>query len=257
MTNTSERSHALTFAGDSAVVTGAASGIGAATAQLLVDAGIRTLALDVNDADSRGLTRDDLMVGLSVDVRDSDALKTALRRAFPDGRLNYVVNCAGVPAHTGFRGVGAADWHAVLDVNLIGAYNVIESCADLLAAAHPAAIVNITSMEATRVIALTNPDPNPHYAASKAALTMLTRTAARALGGHTRVNSIAPGFVATPMAGEHGDTSRLPTQLAARTVLNRWAAPHEIADAAAFLLSDQASFITGADLRVDGGFATT
>ncbi len=257
MTGTCARSHSLTFAGDSAVVTGAASGIGAATAQLLVNAGIRTLALDLNGPAERYQTRDDLMVSRAVDVRDSDALKTALRQAFPDGQLNYVVNCAGVPAHTGFRDVSAGQWRSVLEVNLIGAYNVIDSCADLLAAGDPAAIVNITSIEATRVIALTNPDPNPHYAASKAALTMLTRTAARALGGHTRVNSIAPGFVATPMAAEHGDTITLPPQLAARTLLDRWAQPREIAAAAAFLLSDQARYITGADLRVDGGFATT
>jgi NAD(P)-dependent dehydrogenase (short-subunit alcohol dehydrogenase family) len=197
------------------------------------------------------------MVSQAIDVRDSDALKGALRQAFPDGRVNYVVNCAGIPAHTGFRGVSAGQWRAVLEVNLVGAYNVIDSCADLLAAGTPAAIVNITSMEASRVIALTNPDPNPQYAASKAALMMLTQTAARALGRHTRVNSIAPGFVATPMAVEHGDTAALPPQLAARTVLDRWAQPQDIANAAAFLLSDQASFITGADLRVDGGFATT
>lgn len=257
MTTTSERSHSLTFAGGSAVVTGAASGIGAATAQLLVKAGIRTLTLDLVDPATRYQSRSDLMVSHAIDVRDSGALKNALRQAFPDGRVNYVVNCAGIPAHTGFRGVSAGEWRSVLDVNLIGAYNVIDSCADFLAAGDPAAIVNITSMEATRVIALTNPDPNPHYAASKAALAMLTRTAARALGGHTRVNSIAPGFVATPMAVEHGDTSTLPPQLADRIVLDRWARPHEIADAAAFLLSDQASYITGADLRVDGGFATT
>jgi len=247
----------MTFAGTAAVVTGAGSGIGAATATLLADAGVRTLALDLTDPEPLHRRRDDLVVGRAVDVRDADAVKAALHQAFPEGSLNYVVNCAGVPAHTAFRGLDAGEWHAVLDVNLIGAYTVIDSCADLLAAGHPAAIVNITSMEATRVIALTNPDPNPQYAASKAALAMLTRTAARALGGHIRVNSVAPGFVATPMAIEHGDTSSLPAQLGARTVLNRWAQPTEIAAAAAFLLSDQAGFITGADLCVDGGFAIT
>lgn len=256
MTGTGARSLALTFTGTNAVVTGAASGIGAATARLLTGAGIRTLALDLEDPVHR-LAPSDLLVGRAVDVRDRTALDTAVRQTFPDGRLNYVVNCAGVAAHTGFRGVSPPEWHTMLDVNLVGAYNVIDSCAGLLDAGEPAAIVNITSIEADRVIAFTNPDPNPHYAASKAALAMLTSTAARALGGHTRVNSIAPGFVATPMAAEHGGTATLPPQLAARTVVNRWAQPHEIASAAAFLLSDQASYITGAGLRVDGGLATT
>ncbi|RZT11649.1 NAD(P)-dependent dehydrogenase (short-subunit alcohol dehydrogenase family) [Mycobacterium sp. BK558] len=251
------RSLPLTFAGASAVVTGAASGIGAATAQRLINAGIRTLAIDLHDPATRYQCGGDRMVSRAVDVRDSDAVKAAVQQSFPEGHVNYVVNCAGIPAHTGFRNVSADGWHSVLDVNLVGAYNVIDACADHLAAGEPAAVVNITSIEAGQVIALTNPDPNPHYAASKAALAMLTRTAARALGSHTRVNSIAPGFVATPMAAEHGDTIALPARLAARTVINRWAQPRDIADAVAFLLSDQAGYITGVDLRVDGGFALT
>jgi NAD(P)-dependent dehydrogenase (short-subunit alcohol dehydrogenase family) len=251
----STRSTRLTYGGTNAVVTGAASGIGAATVDMLVHAGIRTLALDLRDEGQAGA--DSLTVREAVDVRDRTAVRAALHRAFPDGRLNYLVNCAGIPAHTGFHGVSADQWRSVLEVNLVGAYNVIDASTDLLAAGDPSAVVNITSMEASRVIALTNPDPNPHYAASKAALAMLTRTAARALGPRVRVNSIAPGFVATPMAAEHGDTSTLPPQLAARTVAGRWAQPSEIASTVGFLLSDQASYVTGSELCVDGGLALT
>ncbi|XTP34838.1 SDR family NAD(P)-dependent oxidoreductase [Mycobacterium sp. TJFP1] len=257
MSSDSLRSLPMTFGGSTAVVTGAASGIGAAITEHLARAGIRTLALDVQNWSADTAGPDDLLVRHNVDVRDSEALRAVLRRTFPEGRLHYVVNCAGIPAHGGFRGVGLAAWRSVLEVNLVGAYNLIDASADHLSASEPAAVVNITSLEASRVIALTNPDPNPHYAASKAALAMLTQTAARALGPRVRVNSIAPGFVATPMAAEHGDTTRLPDRLAARTVLSRWAQPSDIADAAAFLLSDQAGFITGTDLRVDGGFTTT
>lgn len=246
----------LTFGGATAVVTGAASGIGAAITAQLVRAGIRTLAVDLHDRPGDD-TDGEFLVRDRVDVRDGAAVRAALHQAFPGEQLNYLVNCAGIPAHGGFRGVGAAEWRTVLDVNLIGAYTLLDVSADLFATDAPAAVVNITSLEAGRVIALTNPDPNPHYAASKAALAMLTQTAARALGPRVRVNSIAPGFVATPMAAEHGGTDRLPDQLAARTVLARWAQPEDIAHAVAFLLSDQAAYITGADLRVDGGFTTT
>lgn len=253
MTTAAERTAALTFTGRHAVVTGAASGIGAAVTRLLTDAGVRTLAVDVSEPDNRH----GLQVGRAIDVRDGAALRSAVQQAFPDPVVNYVVNCAGIPARTGFRGVSATEWRTLLDVNLIGAYTVIDTCAEFFDEGAPGAVVNITSMEASRVIALTNPDPNPHYAASKAALAMLTRTAARALGPRTRVNSIAPGFIATPMASEHGGTVDLPPTLAARVVADRWGQPEDVAHAVLFLLSDQADYITGAELCVDGGWATT
>lgn len=87
---------------------------------------------------------------------------------------------------------------------------------------------------------------------------MLTQSAARALAADgVRVNSVSPGFVATPMAAAHGDTTTLPPTLAARVPAARFATASDIANAVAFLLSDQASYITGTDLRVDGGFELT
>ncbi|MDZ7884005.1 MAG: SDR family oxidoreductase [Mycobacterium sp.] len=143
-------------------------------------------------------------------------------------------------------------------MDLVGAYNVLEVLTPALRQASPAAVVNITSIEAHRVIALSNPDPTPHYAASKAGLHMLTQSAARALAGdNVRVNSVSPGFVATAMAAAHGSTDQLPTALESRRPAGRFADPADIAHAVAYLLSDQASYVTGADLRVDGGFGLT
>lgn len=246
----------MTFSGGDALVTGAASGIGAAIARTLMSAGVRTIRLDLRAPQPDPDFPAHLQAGVEVDVREPDLLDR-LTGAVPD-RLAYLVNCAGVLDDTGFSGVDRTMWLRCLEINLMGAYNTIDALTPVLRVATPAAVVNISSIEAGRVVALTNPDPTPQYAASKAALHMLTQTAARALADDgVRVNSVSPGFVATPMAAAHGDTGALPPALASRVPAGRFAAPADIAHAVAFLLSDQAGYITGSDLRVDGGFQLT
>jgi NAD(P)-dependent dehydrogenase (short-subunit alcohol dehydrogenase family) len=247
----------LTFQGRVAVVTGAGSGSGAAAAELLTGAGLRVHCLDRafaggRDAGPPGGTE------VVADVTDREAVREALARSLGDDTLSYVVNCAGVLPENGFADVPDSAWRHALDVNLIGAYHVMDAAGAHLAGAPGAAVVNITSLEADRVVALSNPDPNPQYAASKAALRMLTKSAARALAASgTRVNSVSPGFVRTPMAAQHGSGRSLPPALAGRVPLGRFAEAGEVAHAIAFLLSDQASYITGSDLRIDGGFELT
>ena len=248
---------ALTFSAETAVVTGAAGGIGAATATTLLDAGLRVVCLDrvLPDGDGEHDGRRRCVVA---DITDADAVGEALDDALKETPLGYVVNCAGVLDETGFAGVTADAWMRTLDVNLVGAYRLIDAATSRFAPHRGGAVVNVCSIEARRVVALSNPDPNPAYAASKAALAMLTRTAARALApAGVRVNSVSPGFVATAMAAAHGDGSTLPASLAGRVPLGRFAAAPEIAAVIAFLLSDQAAYVTGADLRVDGGFELT
>ncbi|MUL82561.1 MULTISPECIES: SDR family NAD(P)-dependent oxidoreductase [unclassified Mycolicibacterium] len=255
---TAGKSLALSFGGGDAVVTGAASGIGAATAATLMTAGIRTIRLDIRQPDPDPRYGPELQVCCAADVRDPDLVAVLQAQGVDSGAVSYLVNCAGVIDHTGFAGVTREQWTRCLEINLIGAYNLIDALTPSLRTASAAAVVNIASIEAHRVVALSNPDPTPQYAASKAGLRMLTQTSARALAADgVRVNSISPGFVATPMAATHGDTSSLPPALAARVPAGRFAAPDEIASAAAFLLSDQAAYITGSDLRVDGGFELT
>jgi NAD(P)-dependent dehydrogenase (short-subunit alcohol dehydrogenase family) len=248
----------LTFSGGDAVVTGAASGIGAAIAQTLMSAGIRVVRLDVRAPAPDPDFSPELQVGVGADVRDGDLSAQLADVGIAVDRISYLVNCAGVLDNTGFAGVDRQAWMRCLEINLVGAYNLIDTLTPGLRQAATAAIVNITSIEATRVIALSDPDPTPQYAASKAGLHMLTQTAARALAADgVRVNSVSPGFVATPMAAAHGDTTGLPPALTSRVPAGRFAAPTDIAHAVAFLLSDQAGYITGTDLRVDGGFQLT
>jgi NAD(P)-dependent dehydrogenase (short-subunit alcohol dehydrogenase family) len=252
------RSLPLTFSGGDALITGAASGIGAAIARTLMSAGVRTVRMDIRPPESDPTHGPHIQVCVAADVRDADVLRTLTDGgADPDG-ISYLVNCAGILDNTGFSGVSTQAWLKSMEVNVIGAYNLIDHLSPALRRASAAAVVNITSIEAARVIALTNPDPTPHYAASKAGLHMLTQTAARALAADgVRVNSVSPGFVATAMAAAHGNTTELPPSLADRVPAGRFAEPEDIANAVAFLLSDQACYITGADLRVDGGFQLT
>ncbi|KXF50335.1 3-oxoacyl-ACP reductase [Rhodococcus sp. SC4] len=254
------RSLPLTFTGQVALVTGAASGIGRATAAALMAAGIRTICLDLREPEPFPGVPTALQVRCAADVTDVTALRAVITENTGQEGLSYVVNCAGVLDDTGFANVSRQSWLRCLEVNLIGAYNVIDAAGDLLRKSEAGGVVNVTSIEGARVVALSNPDPTPQYAASKAGLAMLTQSAARAFAADgVRVNSVSPGFVATPMAlaAAHEDTDALPPSLAPRVPLGRFARPEEIADAVVFLLSDQARFITGSDLRIDGGFTLT
>lgn len=251
----------LELSGATALVTGAASGIGLATTRMLGAAGVRVLAVDV----ATGLedsVRDLVTAGCDVvavrhDITDEEGLVAALEAAGADG-LAYVANCAGIHQQRSFDDITLDEWRRMLEVNLLGAFAVTRAAARWLRASGGGAVVNVTSTEAERVIALVNPDAVPHYAASKAALAMLTRSEAHALAADgIRVNAVAPGFVATPMTRGNHDASDLPEPARARALIQRYAEPEEIAVAVCFLLSDGAGFITGTTLHVDGGYLVT
>ncbi|KUI25102.1 oxidoreductase [Mycobacterium sp. IS-1742] len=230
-----------------ALVTGAARGQGAAIVARLHADGFRVAACDILIDELRRNAADlgDNVLAIELDVTSPQqwsAAVTATVERF--GALTALVNNAGVLHRAAIDDETPAGFENSWRVNCLGPFLGIQAAVAHLRAADGAAIVNTCSTGAIR--------PFPHHAAygsSKWALRGLTQIAAAELAGSgVRVNAVFPGPVETPMLDQ--DTQ---TRLAARAVLGRIGRPVEIADAVAFLISDQASFITGSELVVDGG----
>jgi 3alpha(or 20beta)-hydroxysteroid dehydrogenase len=224
-----------------ALVTGAARGQGAAIVNLLHRDGFRVAACDLLSIDAD----DDNVIAIPLDVTDEDqwaaAVTTTIERF---GALTTLVNNAGVLHRASLADETAAGFEGSWRVNCLGPFLGIQAVLPHLREAEGASIVNTCSTGAIR------PFPNhAAYGSSKWALRGLTQVAAAELAAcGIRVNAVFPGPVETPMLDKTTQA-----RLAERSVMGRLGKPMEIADAVAFLVSEQASFITGSELVVDGG----
>jgi NAD(P)-dependent dehydrogenase (short-subunit alcohol dehydrogenase family) len=234
------------------IVTGGASGIGRATASRLVEEGARVTIVDVN-AESVARTVAELgeeqLLGVTADVSveaDVDRYFAATLERF--GRVDGLFNNAGVaPAPQSLADFDTAAFVRVLEVNVLGAFLGMRKMLNLLAVdGSSGSIVNTSSGLALRAIALQGP-----YAASKAAVVSLTKTAAREAGPRVRVNALLPGPTETPMYLAVPEDIR--EEYAKLIPLGRMGQPAEQAAMAVWLLSDESSFVTGAIYLVDGG----
>lgn len=240
-----------------ALVTGAGNGIGKAIATTLAAEGAVVWATDVNGGAAEAVAAEIIDVGgsaynLSADVtrgQDITAMFRAVETAH--GRLDILVNNAGLNVRGDFRHMSDADWVKIREVNLDGVIRVARDGFELLRRSGRGSLVNIASIMARRGLRQL-----VGYSATKGAVSALTRgLAVEYAPFKIRVNALAPGFVETALTERVLRVPQFSKALIDQTPLGRFGKPEEIAKAALFLASDDSSFVTGAELVVDGGMA--
>lgn len=230
------------------LVTGAASGIGLAIAEKCEARGATVAWLDRND---EALTaKAGSSIKLSVDLGDEAETRRAITALGSQlGGLDAVVNAAGIVDQTKTEALTTERWQEVLAINLTGPLIVCQAAKPLLAQSPHPAIVNIASASG-----ILPSGSGAAYSVSKAGLLMLTKSLAAEWAPHIRVNAICPGTVDTPMLdGLFEKNEAFSERLRQTYALGRMAKAEEIAEAAIFLLSPKASFVTGISMAVDGG----
>ncbi|HTZ50683.1 MAG TPA: glucose 1-dehydrogenase [Spirochaetia bacterium] len=234
------------------VVTGAARGIGRGIVETFAREGAeRVWALDVNGADLPALEKEvPAARGVAVDVTDSAAVNAVVERVKSEsGRIDVLVNNAGITRDALIQKMTDADWAAVLSVNLTGVFYVTRAVAPLMMEAGKGAVISISS-----IVGLDGNIGQSNYAATKAAVVTMTKGWAREFarkGAKVRVNAVSPGYTRTPMIATVPEKILEP--IIAKTPLGRLAEVRDIANAVLFLACDESDFITGQVLRVDGG----
>lgn len=236
-----------------AIITGASSGIGAATARrfaeecasvVLVDISeeaVQRTAAKIQDAGGEAL-------GLAVDVTNREKVEALMVKTVDQyGRIDIVVNNAGITDDATLLKMTEEQWDRVINVNLKGVFNVAQAAAKVMKEQNSGVILNASS-----VVSVYGNFGQTNYAASKWGVNGMTKTWAKELGKYgIRVNAIAPGFINTSMVEKMPE--KIIEMMKNKSLLNRIGTPEDVANGYLYLASDEAQFITGTILSIDGG----
>ncbi|HPB33609.1 MAG TPA: 3-oxoacyl-[acyl-carrier-protein] reductase [Caldisericia bacterium] len=235
------------------IITGGAGGIGRETALLISEEGGKVIIFDMNEIGLKEVedtikSRGRNFKGYKVDVSDFEIVQDAVNKVVEDfGKIDVLVNNAGITRDNFLTKMSVEDWNKVISINLTGTFNCTKAVIPYMYENGSGVIINVSS-----VVAIYGNIGQTNYIASKAGVIGLTKGWAKEFSKKgIRVNAVAPGFIKTPM------TEKVPEKvidfMVSRTPLGRMGETEEVAKAILFLSSDDASFITGVILNVDGG----
>ncbi len=237
------------------IITGAAGGIGKAAVILFVQEGAFVAACDVSQENLRNLKEDvgkfsENIETYLLDVTDRESVKNTIESIFQRyGRIEVLVNNAGITRDALLVKMTEQDWDAVINVNLKGVFNMTQAVMPYMMKTQKGSIINTSS-----IVGIYGNIGQTNYAASKGGIIAMTKTWAKELarkGAQIRVNAVAPGFIRTPM------TEKVPEKVIEyinnKTPLGRMGEPKDVVYVYLFLASDESSFITGQVIGVDGG----
>lgn len=237
--------------GKVAIVTGGASGIGEGMVDLFQAEGAIVIAADINEEALQRASEKENVHGMKLNVASDEewaAFAKEVKEKF--GRIDVLVNNAGISSEKPYSEIGMDDWQKMMAINSFGPFAGMKHVAPIMAEQKSGSIVNISSYTAQIGQGFN------HYSASKGAVRAISKAAATTFGRQgVRVNALFPGIIETPMTQSLSTSKDLLDQLVRATPLQRLGKPADIANAALFLASDDSSYITGAEIVIDGGFS--
>ncbi|PBB07059.1 MULTISPECIES: SDR family NAD(P)-dependent oxidoreductase [Salimicrobium] len=237
--------------GKVAIITGGASGMGKEMVDLFKNEGAFVIAADVNEEGLKAVGQETNVEGVKLDISSDEDWENAVQKIKDQhGKIDILVNNAGITTEKSADDTTVEDWELMMRINSYGPFAGIKHVAPYMAENGKGSIVNISSFTAQIGLGFNS------YSASKGAVRAISKSASTTYGKQgVRVNAVFPGVIETPMTKNLKESGGMLEQLEKATPLGRLGKPEDIARAVLFLASDDADYITGAELVIDGGFS--